>query len=104
MSISKASRAARRGWAQRGNLIDYIVTVKVKSPRGRGGKQRITTRDIVVPARKGTRKAELMWLVGKYRDSMPAKDRYAVGMAFNKQAEVTIAEGPRTRGRKTKLR
>lgn len=102
MAISKRSRAARRGWAQRGKLIDYIVTVKVTSPRK--GRPRVTTRDIVVPARKGTRKAELLWLVQKYRHDMPHKDRYAAGLVFSKGATVTIAEGPRTRGKRTKLR
>lgn len=103
MSISKASRAARRGWAQRGTLIDFIVTVKVKSPR-KGGGFRETTRDIVVPARKGTRLPELKYLVQKYRHDMPKKDRYVVGLVFAKGAKVTKAEGPRTRAKTPKLR
>ena len=101
MAISKRSRAARRGWAQRGKLIDFIATVKIESPPG---SRRFTTRDIVIPARKGTHKAELMWLIDKYRKEMPKKERYVTGIAFNKNATITIAEGPRTRGRKTKLR
>jgi hypothetical protein len=102
MSISKRSRAARRGWAQRGKLADHIVTVKITSPRK--GKPRVTVRDIVVPAREGTRLAELKWLILKYKNDMPKKDRYAAQLMFVKGAEVTVATGPKTRARKTKLR
>lgn len=103
MAISKRSRAARRGWSQRGKLIDYIVTVKVESPR-KGRKPRIYTKDIIVPARKGTRKDELLWLIQKYRPQLPQNDREKAGLVFNPKAEITIAEGPRTRGKKPQLR
>lgn len=109
MLISKRSRASRRGWAQRQTkhvkLTDHILTVKVKSP-GRGGKPgRETTRDIIIPARPGTRKAELLWLVQNKRLSdLPRKERYAVGLTTVPGRKITIAEGPRTRGKKVKLR
>lgn len=110
MSISKRSRAARRGWAQRTTknhprLIDHIVTVTVKSP-GRGGKGtgRTTTRDLIIPARPGTRKAELLYLADKYVEKMPKKERYAVGFLDVPGRKITVAEGPKTRGRKVKLR
>lgn len=107
MSISKASRAARRGWSQRGdNLQDFIVTVSVTSPGRGGGPPRRTTRDFIVPARPGTRDAEILWLVKEKRgrDDLLKREQYAVGLMFVDGAEITIAEGPRTRGRKVKLR
>lgn len=113
-AASKAirSRAARRGWAQRGDLIDHILTVEVASPDRRGQLRR-TTRDLVVPARRGTRQAELIWLAHKYQTDMPVKDRYAVDLLSKRYAErytkrlakhITVAEGPPTRARKVKLR
>lgn len=97
-------RGARRGWAQRGELIDHIVTVEVDSPKGGpGGGVRTTARDFVVPARPGTRKAELLWLI-KEKYNLPRKERYAVDFLSIPGRRITVAEGPRTRGRKTKLR
>lgn len=121
MSISKRSRAARRGWAQRETkhvkLIDHIFTIKVQSPGRRGKPGRTTIRDIIVPARPGTRKAELLWLANKRLTDLPKKEQYvgyilasAVAGVSKKHAsiysdsKITIAEGPRTRSRKVKLR
>lgn len=110
MSISKAARAARRGWAQRGDdLIDFIVTVEVDSPKFSGGKQvgvRTTKRDFIVPARPNTRNAEILWLIKERRgrDDLLKREQYAVDFMFVDGTRVTIAEGPSTRGRKVKLR
>lgn len=98
-------RAARRGWAQRGDdLIDHIVTVEVESAQPGGG-TRTTTRDIIVPARPGTRKAELLWLIQQKRGSdLLKREQYAIGLTRVPGRKITIAEGPATRGRKVKLR
>lgn len=125
MARSKASRANHRGWLQRESkrvkLVDHILTVEVKSPRGlkgTDGRARTTTRDLIVPARPGATKEDLIWLV-KHRgyDDLPKKERYAVDMVVfadyhakhrtkyaHADAKITIAEGPRTCGRKIKLR
>jgi hypothetical protein len=116
-------RASRRGWVQRETkhvkLIDHILTVQVESPR-RGGKPgRTTTRDLIVPARPGTRKAELLWLTHNRISDLPKKEQYMeyILTASERQkkkiglykhagigGKITIAEGPVTRGKKIKLR
>lgn len=110
MALSKQSRASRRGWSQRETkhvkLIDHIVTVKVTSP-GRSGKPgRETSRDFIVTARPGTRKAELLWLIQQRRgsDDLLKREQYAIGLLNVPGRKITIAEGPQTRGRKVKLR
>lgn len=111
-AFRRRSDAARRGWAQRGELVDHILTVEVHSKR-RDGRWQRTSRDIIVPARPGTRKSDLIWLAKRHQDDLPTKERYAVDLLTKRYSErytkrvdktVTVAEGPSTTSRKVKLR
>jgi len=101
--MANRSTAARRGWSQRGKLVDHIITITVESKRS-DGKIARTSRDLIVPARPGTRKSELIWLAKQRIEDLPVKERYAVDFLNITGRNVVIAIGPPTRGKRIKLR
>jgi hypothetical protein len=96
-------RAARRQRAQRAQrpqrLIQHLVTVTVKTRRN--GRVRQFSRDLLIPAPKGT---SVRGLFAIAENTVKAKERYAVDWYHTKGRKITVAEGPPTRAKKAKLR
>lgn len=86
--------------------IDHILTVAVKSRRksprsGRMSAQEFK-RDIIVPAPQGATKRELIEIAKQTQ--YPRSEQYIQGWLYKKGSDITVAEGPRSRGRKAKTR
>jgi hypothetical protein len=107
----KRSEAAKKGWRtrrrnqrkQKSEIIDHLVTVDIKTREKRAGtwRDRSFKRDIIIPAQRGTNREELLAVA---RRTLPASELYAYRWTKLKGTKITVAEGPRTRARKARLR
>jgi hypothetical protein len=107
----KRSEAAKKGWRTRrrkqrerkSENIDHLVSVEIKTRERKNGRNRDHSfkRDIVVPAPPGTSQRVLLEIANR---TLPRNEQYAIRWTRVKGAKITVAEGPRSRARKAKLR